>query len=385
MQLSKRMNTVEPYFFAKLGTHIAKLKAQGKDIIRLDMGSPDLPPAQFIVDTLHQLSSEANLHGYAPLGGSPDFLKAVSTYYANRFDVNLDPTSEIVGLIGSKEGLFHLSMAFLNPDDIVLVPDPGYAVYARAAKFAGAKVVTMPLLESNHFLPDLSSIPNHIASRTKLLWLNYPNNPTGAIVDDKFFTEVVEFAHTHQIMICNDAPYMDITFDGYNAPSLLQVSGSSEVAIEFNSLSKTYNMAGWRLGMACGNQTGITALRDLKSNVDSSQFQAIQASGVAALTGDQTWLKERNTIYQERRNIVLDGLSNTNLIPYKPQAAMYVWVRIQDNITSKDFTETLLEEVGVSVTPGSFFGESGEGYFRISLGTPTDRIQEAIQRIADWK
>ena len=384
MQLAKRMDTVEPYFFAKLGLRIAELKAEGKDIIRLDVGSPDLPPAPFIVDTLQQASSEENLHGYSPLGGTPDFREAVSTYYSNRFDVNLDPKSEVVGLIGSKEGLFHLSMAYLNPNDVALVPDPGYAVYASAAKFAGAEVVTMPMLESNHFLPDLDAIPEDAKRRAKLLWLNYPNNPTGATVNDTFFAELVEFAHTHQIMICHDAPYMDITFDGYKAPSLLQVPGAQEISVEFNSLSKTYNMAGWRLGMACGLKSAITALHTLKTNVDSSQFQAIQAAGVAALTGDQSWFSERNTIYQERRDIVLDGLAKTGLVAHKPQAAMYVWVRIHTEVPSSEFTQAILEEIGVSVTPGSFFGECGEGYFRISLGTPVPRIQEAMERIAAW-
>ncbi|HCU79626.1 MAG TPA: LL-diaminopimelate aminotransferase, partial [Chloroflexi bacterium] len=208
MQLAKRMDTVEPYFFAKLGLRIAELKAEGKDVIRLDVGSPDLPPAPFIVDTLQKASSEENLHGYSPLGGTPDFRGAVSTYYSDRFDVNLDPKSEVVGLIGSKEGLFHLSMAYLNPNDVALVPDPGYAVYASAAKFAGAEVVTMPILENNHFLPDLDAIPEDAKRRAKLLWINYPNNPTGATVNDTFFAELVEFAHTHQIMICHDAPYM---------------------------------------------------------------------------------------------------------------------------------------------------------------------------------
>jgi LL-diaminopimelate aminotransferase len=267
---------------------------------------------------------------------------------------------------------------------VVLVPDPGYAVYANAASFAGANVVTMPLLEQNNFLPDLSAIPANIRQQAKLLWVNYPNNPTGAVASEAFFNELIEFAHTHQIMVCHDAPYLHVTYDGYCAPSLLPVPGAQEVTVEFNSLSKTYNMAGWRLGMACGHTKAIAALHSLKSNLDSSQFLVVQDAGIAALTGDQSWLDERNAIYQVRRDIVLDGLSQASLIAHKPQAAMYVWSRIPEGRQSGEFTRMLLKETGVSVTPGSFFGTCGEGYFRISLSTPTPRVEEAMTRILAW-
>jgi LL-diaminopimelate aminotransferase len=275
-------------------------------------------------------------------------------------------------------------MAFLDPDDVALVPDPGYAVYASAARFAGAEVVTMPLLAANHFLPDFNAIPANVRQRAKLLWVNYPNNPTGAVASEAFFAELLDFAHAHQILVCHDAPYLHVTFDGYRAPSLLQMPGAREVTVEFNSLSKTYNMAGWRLGMACGHAPAIAALHSLKSNIDSSQFPVIQDAGIKALTSDQSWCAERNKVYQERRDIVLNGLSEANLIAHKPQAAMYVWAQIPQGRQSGEFTRALLEEIGVSVTPGSFFGECGEGYFRISLSTSTPRVQEAMKRISAW-
>ncbi len=384
MRPSERMGTIKPYFFAKLGVRIAEMRTQGTDVIRLDMGSPDMPPAPFIVQELQRAADQPDRHGYSQLGGSPSFREAVATYYTRHFGVTLNPQSEVVGLIGSKEGLFHLSMAFLNPNDVALVPDPGYAVYASAARFASAEVVTMPLLEQNQFLPDLNVIPANVLQRAKLLWVNYPNNPTGAVASDAFFTELIDFAHTHQILVCHDAPYLHVTFDGYRAPSLLQVPDAREVTVEFNSLSKTYNMAGWRLGMACGHAPAIAALHSLKSNVDSSQFPVVQDAGIKALTDDQSWFAERNAVYQERRDIVLNGLSQAGLIAHKPQAAMYVWARIPQGRQSEKFTSALLEETGVSVTPGSFFGECGEGYFRISLSTPTPRVEEGMKRISAW-
>ncbi len=384
MRLADRMDTINPFFFAELGVRIAELQAQGIDVVRLDAGSPDMPPKEFIVQELQTAANQLDRHGYSLLGGSMGFREAVANYYARHFDVTLNPPSEIVGLIGSKEGLFHLSMALLNPGDVALVPDPGYAVYSSAARFAGAEVVTMPLLEQNHFLPDLSTIPVAVRHRAKLMWLNYPNNPTGGVASDAFFTELIDFAHTYQIMACHDAPYLHVTYDGYRAPSLLQVPGAREVTVEFNSLSKTYNMAGWRLGMACGHAPAIAALHALKSNLDSSHFLVVQDAGIAALTGDQSWLSDRNAVYQERRDIVLDSLSQAGLTAYKPQAAMYVWSQIPQGRESTEFTRTLLEDTGVSVTPGSFFGKSGEGYFRISLGTPTPRVEEAMKRISAW-
>ena len=381
-----RISSFEPYFFASLGNRISQLKQKGVDVIRIDMGSPDLPPATFIIDELVEKSRRSDTHGYSPTGGTQEFKKAVAQYYLDRFEVNLDPQTEVIGLIGSKEGLFNLSQVILNPGDIALVPDPGYPVYSASGIIAGGKVVNFPLLEENHFLPDLEAIPADILKDAKILWLNYPNNPTGAIASLSFFEEVVTFASKHRILVAHDAPYVDICFDGYTAPSLMQVPGAKDVAIEFNSLSKTYNMAGWRLGMAVGNPQVIDYLFTYKSQMDTSTFGPIFSAGVKALTGDQSWLAERNDIYKVRRDLVVSGLKSAGFSLETPHAAIYVWAKLPDGEQdSIAFCSRLLEETGVSTTPGIVYGEHGEGFLRISLGTSTDRIREAMERIVDWK
>ncbi|MBI3361324.1 MAG: aminotransferase class I/II-fold pyridoxal phosphate-dependent enzyme, partial [Chloroflexi bacterium] len=308
MQTAARMLSLKPYFFAGLGARINELRAAGKDVIRLDMGSPDLPPAPFIVEAMKQSADQADHHGYQPFGGPAAFRQAVSDYYGKRFGVELDSAGEIVGLIGSKEGIFNVAQAYLNPGDVALVPDPGYPTYTAGALFAGAEIHYMPLLEKNNFLPDLAAIPADKLKRAKILWLNYPNNPTGAVATAEFFAEAVAFARRHDILLCHDAPYAEIGYDGYRPISLLQVPGAKDVAVEFNSLSKAYNMGGWRLGMAAGNAEAIKAIHTLKSNIDSATFLPIYDAGVAALTGDQSWLVERNAIYRERRDLVVEGL-----------------------------------------------------------------------------
>jgi len=381
-----RISSFEPYFFASLGKKIAQMKKQGTDVIRIDMGSPDLPPAGFIIDELIKDSQRADTHGYSPIGGTPAFKQAVAEYYLNRFEVTLDPASEIVGLIGSKEGLFNLSQVILNPGDVALVPDPGYPVYSASGIIAGGEVVQFPLLAENHFLPDLQAIPADVLERAKILWLNYPNNPTGAVASMAFFEEVVSFARKHRILVAHDAPYVDICFDGYVAPSILQVPGAKDVAVEFNSLSKTYNMAGWRLGMAVGNPDVIDYLFTYKSQMDTSNFGPIFTAGVAALTGDQDWLEERNLVYKERRDLVVDGLRGAGLTLEVPMAAIYVWARLpQGETDSIKFCSRMLDETGVSTTPGIIYGKHGEGFLRVSLGTSTQRIKEAMDRLANWK
>lgn len=383
---AQRISTFEPYFFASLGKKITRLKSNGMDVIRIDMGSPDLPPANFIIEKLVDESRKSDTHGYSPIGGTPGFKQAVADYYMDRFEVTLDPGSEIVGLIGSKEGLFNLSQVILNPGDVALVPDPGYPVYSASGIIAGGEVVQFPLLASNHFLPDLQAIPEETLQRAKILWLNYPNNPTGAVATMEFFEEVVSFARKNHILLAHDAPYVDICFDGYIAPSILQVPGSKEVAVEFNSLSKTYNMAGWRLGMAAGNPDVIDYLFTYKSQMDTSNFGPIFSAGVSALTGSQDWLQERNLVYKERRDLVVDGLRNAGLTLEIPKAAIYVWAHLPEGVTdSISFCSRLLEETGVSTTPGIIYGKHGEGYLRVSLGTDTGRIREAMARLAEWK
>jgi len=380
-----RIASFKPYFFASLVQKINGLKASGMDVIRIDMGSPDLPPADFIVDALEKSARKANTHGYSPNGGTPAFREAIANYYKTRFNVDLDPKTETLQLIGSKEGLFNLSEVLLNPGDVSLVPDPGYPVYSASGIIAGAEVVYLPLSRETGFLPDLDAIPEETARRAKILWLNYPNNPTGAIAPMAFLEKAVAFAKKYEIVLAHDAPYTDVCFDGYRAPSILEIPGAKDVAVEFNSLSKTYNMAGWRLGMAVGNAQVINYLHTFKSQVDSSQFQPILDAGIAALAGDQSWLEERNEIYQHRRDVVLQGLRAAGFTVDTPPAAIYVWAQLpageKDSIT---FCNRLLEEAGVSTTPGIVYGQHGEGYLRISLGTATHRIEEAMERITRW-
>lgn len=382
---AQRIAGFKPYFFATLNQRLAELKAKGMDIIRIDMGSPDLPPADFIIERLEQSARRPDVHGYTPNGGAPAFKRATAEYYGRRFGVEIDPDKESIALIGSKEGLFNLSQVLVNPGDTVLVPDPGYPVYSASGIIAGAKVHTMPLLAENGFLPRLEDIPEEVARASKILWLNYPNNPTGAIATLEFFQQALDFARKYNILLAHDAPYADVCFDGYHAPSILQLPGAREVAVEFNSLSKTYNMAGWRLGMAVGNADVIKMLSTYKSQMDSSIFLPIQEAGMAALDGDQGWLEERNAIYQERRDIVVPALRQAGFGIEMPKAAIYVWARLPGGeADSVGYCARLLEKTGVSTTPGVVYGQFGEGYLRISLGTATDRIREAVRRIAAW-
>ncbi len=382
---SNRIAGFKPYFFEVLSQQISQLKKQGLDVIRIDMGSPDLPPADFIIDKLVSSARRPDTHGYTPYGGTVEIREAIAAYYLRRFGVELDPKSETLALLGSKEGLFNLSQVLINPGDVALVPDPGYPVYSASCLIAGGEVFTMPLLAENKYLPDFSKIPADIAARAKVLWLNYPNNPTGAVASLKFFKEAVDFAHKNDIVIAHDAPYVDISFDCYVAPSILQVPSAEEVAVEFNSLSKSYNMGGWRLGMAVGNQDVIRYIHTYKSQMDSSHFEPILQAGITALTDNQDWIETRNLVYRERRDIVVDGLRQAGFQIETPPAAIYVWAKLPEGFgASMDFCSRLLHETGVSTTPGTVFGSCGEGYIRISLGTPTHRIIEAVQRMVAW-
>ena len=382
---ARRIASFKPYFFATLNNKITGMKKNKVDVIRLDMGSPDLPPAEFIVKALEKSVNRPDAHGYTAMGGTATYRQAIAQYYFNRFQVELDPEKETLALIGSKEGLFNLSQVILNPGDISLVPDPGYPVYTSGAIIAGAEIYPLPLLKENAFLPDLTSIPAAVLKRARLMWLNYPNNPTGATASLEFFAQVIEFGRKNGFVIAHDAPYVDICFDGYVAPSLMQVPGAKEVGVEFNSLSKAYNMGGWRLGMVVGNPQIIDYIFTLKSQMDTSHFGPMLDAGIAALTGDQSWLEERNDIYQYRRDIVLTGLRKAGFKADTPPAAIYVWARLPKGYSdSMDFCTRLLDETGVSTTPGIVFGQYGEGYLRISLGISTDRIKEAVDRIVSW-
>lgn len=380
-----RISHIKPYFFADLEKSIHRLQKSGKQIIRLDMGSPDLPPADHIIATLVEAAQKPDMHGYSSSGGSVSLRAAMAEYYAHRFDLMLDPEVNIIGLIGSKEGIFNLHQVLLNPGDIVLIPDPCYPVYPVGASIAQAETYPMPLLSKHNFLPDFAAIPPGIADRAKLMWLNYPNNPTGAVAPYAFFEEAIAFAQEHQMVIAHDAPYVDVGFDGYRAPSILQVPGAMEVVVEFNSLSKTYNMAGWRVGMAAGNPDIIRLLRTYKSQMDSSMFKPVMAAAETALRGDQSWIDTRNQVYQKRRDVVVETLLRLGFSLDIPKASLYVWAHLPEGWSdSYLFCEKLLEEAGVSMTPGDVYGDSGAGYVRISLVTPHDKLAQAMYRLETW-
>lgn len=371
-----------PYPFATWAAKINEVRKRGVDVIRLDIGNPDLAPADDVLEALCASAHDSSHHGYAGYRGLPVLRQAIADIYADRFGVTLDPDSEVVPLMGSKEGIVHLALATLDPGDTVLVPDPGYAPYTMGAMLSGADVVTFPLLPDRGFLPALEEIPADVADAASIIWLNYPNNPTGAVADLAFLAEVVEFARDHDLLICFDAPYADVTYGEYVAPSILQVDGARDVAVEFNSLSKTYNMAGWRIGMAVGNAEVLSSLARVKSNVDSGMFHPLQEAAVQALALDPAWISERNAIYAERMDVLAAGLFALGLPVSMPQAALYLWVPLPEGGTAEGLATRWLEEAGVAVAPGSFFGPSGQGYIRVSVTAPLPRIREALARLA---
>jgi LL-diaminopimelate aminotransferase len=374
------------YVFATLDAKLKILRDQGVDVIKLDIGSPDGPPAPFIVEQLYRTASDPTRHGYAGYAGTPRLRQAMVDYYGSRFGVALSAKNQVLPLLGSKEGIANMALAWLDPGDLALIPDPGYPTYAASVAMAGAQAYCMPLTEENGWLPDLTAIPEAAAQQARLMWLNYPNNPTGATAPMSFFEEAVDFCRRYDILLCHDAPYADVCFDGYAAPSLLQAPGAFDVAVEFNSLSKSHNMAGWRVGMAVGNATAIAALLQMKSNMDSGIFLAVQDAAVAALTGDQSWLAGRNAEYQRRRDAICDVLVHDLALEVGlPAASLYVWPKVPSGYTSAGFADKILVTTGVSLTPGSAFGAHGEGYLRISLGQTTERFMEAVCRLRDLK
>ncbi len=382
MKRSRRLSNIPPYPFARWGSRVRAARSQGVDVIRLDMGNPDMPPPYPVVEALCRCANRSDRHGYPGYRGIPALRQAIAAYYERRFGVSLDPETQVVPLIGSKEGLVNMALACLDPGDVVLVPDPGYAPYTLGALLAGAEVYTFPLVEERGFLPDLESIPADVAGRAALLWLNYPNNPTGAVADLDFFAQAVDWARRHDLLLCHDAPYSDVTYDGYVAPSILQVEGAAQTAVEFNSLSKTFNMAGWRLGMAVGNAQALESLALIKSNVDSGIFLPLQEAAVQALSTAPDWLAERNRVYRERLDIITRGLNAAGMETARPRATLYAWARVAEGWASaEEFALALLERAGVAVAPGSFFGPAGGRYVRVSSTAPTERIEEAMTRL----
>jgi LL-diaminopimelate aminotransferase len=378
---AQRIQELPPYLFAEIDKKKNALKARGVDIISLGIGDPDLPTPPHIVERLRQAASDPANHRYPDYEGLPAFRRAVAEWYRARFEVKLDPDREVVSLIGSKEGIAHMPIAFVDPGDIVLCPDPGYPVYAIGTGFCGGTTYHMPLRKENDFFPDLGAIPQTVARAAKLMWLCYPNNPTSATATRQFFREAIDFAARHDVILCHDAAYSEIYFDGERPISVLELEGAREVAIEFHSLSKTYNMTGWRIGFAVGNSELVDGLGRVKTNVDSGVFQAVQEAGIAALAGDQSCVAQARQIYQSRRDLVLKALANAGLSARRPRATFYVWVENPEGYSSADFATKVLEETGVVITPGTGFGPSGEGYVRLSLTVNGDRLAEALQRI----
>jgi LL-diaminopimelate aminotransferase len=376
-----RIANMPDYPFARWGEKVNATRARGIDVIRLDMGNPDLPPPDPVIEALCSCVRDPSSHGYPGYRGLPALREAIAAYYDRRFGVELDPVAEVVPLLGSKEGIVHLSLGVLDPGDLVLVPDPGYPSYTMGAMIAGARVYKFPLLPERGFLPDLDVIPVDVAQEARMIWLNYPNNPTAGLADLEFFVQAVAFARKNDLLLCHDVPYCDVTYDGHTPPSLMQVPGAKKVAVEFNSLSKTYNMAGWRVGMVVGNPYVLASLFRMKSNVDSGLFLPVQEAAIRALSVPHEWIEARNRIYQARREIALDGLSALGWAIQASRATLYLWTRVPTGWNSEGFATMLLNEVGVSVAPGSFFGQGGEGYIRISLTAPDERIAEAMDRL----
>lgn len=381
VEKADRIKELPPYLFATIDKMKAEETAKGLDIIDLSIGDPDLPTPQNIVAKMQEEVEDKNNHQYPSYEGMIEFRRAVSNWYKRRFNVDLDPDKEALSLIGSKEGIAHISLAFVNPGDIVLVPNPAYPVYSIGARFAGGEPYFMTLLKENDFLPDLKEIPRDVAERARLFFLNYPNNPTAAVANRDFFAELIEFAGKHNIIICHDAPYTEVYYDGEKPISFLEVEGAKEVGIEFHSLSKTYNMTGWRIGFAVGNVDILDGLGQIKTNVDSGVFQAIQKAGIEALEGDQSPVEEMRRIYQERRDALVNGLMEIGLRIEIPKATFYLWVEVPKGYTSAAFSAHLLKKAGIVNTPGNGFGEAGEGYIRMALTVPKDRIIEGVERL----
>jgi LL-diaminopimelate aminotransferase len=385
MKLSRRVENLPPYLFVQISRKIAAKKARGEEVISFGIGDPDIPTPSHVIDELCRAAHDPVNHRYPESEGLPEYRKAVSQWYQKRFGVNLDSEKEIVSLIGAKEGIAHIALCLLDSADVALVTDPGYPVYNIGTMLCGGQTYYLPLKESNHFLPDLDSIPADILKKAKVLWLNYPNNPTGAVADLAFFNRAIEFAQKNNIVICHDGPYTEVAFDGYKPVSFMQAKDAKDVGIEFHSLSKSYNMTGWRIGMAVGNPTLIDALRRIKSNLDSGIPQAIQYMAMAALNGPQNSIEEHNIIYQRRRDKVLQTLNKMGIQAQTPKASLYIWARCPTGYTSAEFAEDLLEQASVVVTPGTGYGPSGEGYFRVSLTISDANLEKGLARLSKWK
>ena len=385
MNFAKRIEQLPPYLFVEISKTINRKRAEGADVVTFAIGDPDIPTPQNVLDKLWEAAQDPPNHRYPESEGLPELRQAIANWYDKRFGVKLNPDTEVLPLIGAKEGIGHAALCFIDPGDIALVPDPGYPVYSIGTLFAGGECHWLPLTEENGWLPDLDSVPSDIAQKAKVLWLNYPNNPTGAIADSTFFAKAVAFSQRHNVPVLHDAPYTEVAYDGYVPESFLQTPGSMDVGLEFHSLSKSYNMTGWRIGMAVGNAEMINALMRVKSNLDSGIPQAIQHAAIEALNGPQDSIDYHNRVYQDRRDKLVAKLREIGLEVTPPKASLYVWAKLPAGWKSADFAAMLIEEKDIVVTPGAGYGKYGEGYIRLSLTLPDSQLEKGLSRLSDWK
>lgn len=383
MRVSERLEKIPPYLFAEIDRKIAEAKAKGADVISLGIGDPDTPTLAPVVEAMHKAIDNPANHDYPPYNGTASFRKAACEWMNRRFGVELDADTEMLANIGSKEAIAHVFFAFVDKGDYTLIPDPGYPVYKNATIFAGGIPFAMPLLEENGFLPDFDKIPEDVAKKSKLMFLNYPNNPTGAVCDLVFLKKAVDFCKKYDILLCFDQAYCEMTYDGYVAPSVLQVEGGKDVALEFYSHSKSYNMTGWRVGWVCGNKDAVKALGTIKNNIDSGTFKAIQDAAIAAFNIDKAEIEKLNKMYQERRDAAEAGLRELGWDIKPSKATFYLWLPVPKGMTSEEFVTVMLEKASIVVPPGNGYGKYGEGYFRVALTKDVETIKKCIQRMKD--
>jgi LL-diaminopimelate aminotransferase len=381
VRFAKRLDAVPPYLFAELERKITDARARGIDVISLGIGDPDLPTPDALVERLAKESRDPATHQYPTNRGAAELLEAAADFYRARFGVTLDPETEVLAVLGGKEGVAHVAQACLDPGDVCLAPDPGYPPYTAGPVFSGAEVHYLPLTQENGFLPDLDGIPEDVNRRANLLYLNYPNNPTGAVTQEGFFERAVEFARAHDLIVVHDSAYSELCFDGYRAPSFLETDGAKDVGVEIFSLSKGWNMTGWRCALMAGNAEVVERYRHLKTNLDSGMFEALQRVAATALTDLRDFPREMSAVYERRRDLVIEALRAIGLDATPPKATPYIWVRVPDGYTSASFTELVLEKAAVVVSPGPAYGPSGEGFVRLSLTVGDDRLSEAVRRI----
>jgi LL-diaminopimelate aminotransferase len=380
-----RLGKIPPYLFAEIDRKVQEKKRAGVDVISLGIGDPDLPTPKRIVNVLQEAAADPANHRYPSYFGLAELREAIASWYSERSGVSLDPSTEILPTLGSKDGIAHVPLALVDPGDVVLAPDPGYTVYSTGALMAGAEPYIMPLTAANHWLPDLDAIPDDIAERARLMWLNYPNNPTAAVADREFLERAVAFCKRHDIVLCHDAPYSEIAFDGYRPLTLFEIPGAKDIGLEFHSLSKTFNMTGWRIGWVCGRADLVGFIGQLKTNIDSGIFQAVQWAAIEALNGGEQETRAANDVYAKRHKLVANTLNELGWNIKPPRATFYVWAPVPEGYDSIGFASHVLDEVGVNITPGVGFGAHGEGYFRLSVTAPDARLEEAMARMRKLK